>query len=169
MIAVKLAASALVLGSCGGLARRAQNPYTMRVAALDQWQKLIRHLLPLIGWQRIPLRAALAQASQGLSTLHRPMQSLAASLLSPDADFGAEWRRMLASIPGLWEEDRRALDDLGQTLGRSEAAHQEDQLNAALAEVGRLLNEARAQKGQDGRLMPALVAASGVLVVILLL
>ena len=54
-------------------------------------------------------------------------------------------------------------------MGISDALHQEEQLNVAVAEVGRLLGEARQEKRQDGRLMPALVASAGIMVVILLL
>lgn len=169
MISFKLAASLLVLLSALGLARMAGRPYQIRVQTLEQWQRLVRHLMPLIEWRKVPLAQALRDASRGMVFLAPGMASLARRLEGHDGNFLAAWQEMLLGQPGLWEEDRASLADLGKVLGMSEASYQHDHLAAVHADLDRLADSARDRALKDGRLFPALVSALGVMVVILLL
>ncbi len=169
MMVFRVVASGLVLFAAGSLARRAGHPYRERVRTLEQWQRLLRHLLPLIQWKRVPLADALEDSVRGQDLLYQPMRRFVQTLSNRDIEFQAAWDAMLLDMPGLWEEDRGVLRDFGRALGKSDVAFQHDQVDAAAAELQRLSDEARRQRAQDGRLVPAMVSALGVLVVILML
>ena len=166
---LKVAASILVMMAVVGMARLAGRPYQLRVSTLEEWQRLLRHLVPLIEWRRVPLGVALREASHGLRYVHAPMSGLARALEKPDSDFRQAWAAVLEDQAGLWEDDRLALASLGETLGASDVSFQRDHLLAAQADLDRLVGEARLRLSKDGRLFPALISAAGVMVVILVL
>lgn len=169
MIAVKLVASALVLGTTIGLARMAGMPFRVRVRTLEQWQQLLRHLGPLIEWRRTPLPQALEEAGKGLSHLGGAMTQFIAQMGQRDADFTEAWGMLLSRQAGLWEEDRAVLTDLGRVLGMSDVSYQHDHLLATHHELERLCSEARMRLDKDARMIVALVGAAGVMVVMMML
>ena len=166
---LKVVAGALVLGAALGMARRASLPYEIRVRTLEEWQRFLRQLMPLIEWKRLALGAAVSEAGRGLTHLAPALGRLAVRLRDRDTQLRSAWDDMLASLPGVWEEDQPVLSELGRVLGTSDADHQHNHLAAAMREVDRLLNEARRAQSRDGRVIPALVSAVGMMVVILML
>lgn len=169
MIWVKCVASAFVMAATVGLGRLAVTPYQLRVRTLEEWQRLLSHLDPLIEWRRMPLPQALLQASSGQRLLHPAVFNLTRMLERRDEPFDQSWQTMLDELPGLWEEDRRVLADLGRVLGRSDVRYQHDHLQASQRELERLMADAREGRAKDGRLLGALFSALGVMVIILLL
>jgi stage III sporulation protein AB len=169
MIAVKVMASVLVLASTLGLSQMAISPYQLRVRTLEEWLRFLSHLNPLIQWKRVPLPQALLQAALGQRLLLPALQDLQQELDRREIAFEQTWQAMLSQLPGLWEDDRRVLADLGRALGMSDVQYQHDHLAAAHAELERLLKDAREERSKDGRLLGALFSALGVMVIILML
>lgn len=169
MMVEKALASALVLAAALGLGRLAARPYQLRVRTLEEWQRLVRHLVPLISWKRMPLAEALSEAARGQPLIRAAMAQFVRRLHDRDGEFASYWAELLKSLPGLWEEDRVCLLELGRVLGMSDAVYQEEHLTAAARELERLTGEARAVRAKDGRLVPVMVSAMGVMVVILML
>lgn len=169
MMVLHVLASALILAAALGLARRAALPYEVRVRTLEEWQRFLRHLMPLIEWKRMALAQAVSEAGRGLPHLQPAMERLGEELRDRDTELHTAWNGMLAGLPGLWGEDQPVLSELGRVLGTSDADHQHNHLEAAGREVGRLLEDARRARSKDGRMLPALVSAVGLMVVILML
>ncbi|PSR24145.1 MAG: hypothetical protein C7B45_00600 [Sulfobacillus acidophilus] len=169
MIAVKLAASVLILASTFGLGKMATGPYQLRVHTLEEWLRFVSHLHPLIEWKRMPLPQALLQAASGQRLLSPVLEVLGQELGRREIAFEQAWQIMLNRLPGLWEEDQRVLVDLGRALGMSDVQYQRAHLAAARAELERLLRDARVERAQDGRLLAALFSAFGVMILILML
>ncbi|MCY0899508.1 MAG: stage III sporulation protein AB [Firmicutes bacterium] len=169
MIWLKLAGSLLVIGSTAGLGRLSARPYAERVGTLEEWQRLLKRLMTLIEWKRLPLSAALGEAARGSPRLTSVVAHLISELQNRDEEFFMAWRRLLDRVPALWAEDRAVLEDLGRVLGRSDIAHQHEHLRAAEQELDRLIREARWQRVHEGRLGPALLTAVGIMLAIVLL
>lgn len=169
MIWLHLSASAMVLGASVGLGRLAGKPYRTRLRTLEEWQRWLRHLEPLITWKQMPLKEALGQAAEGQPHLRPAVRRLAERLLSPDCDFAESWVTMLNEMPGLWEDDRNVLRDFGRVLGTVDLASERSELGAVGLEVSRLVGSARTMESHDGRLYPALIGALGVMVVLMML
>lgn len=169
MLTLRLVAAGLVIGAAWGLGRQAARPFSLRVRTLEEWRRFLQHLVPLIVWRRIPLREALVEAVRGQPELVGSVSRFVEMSQDPDVDFSQAWVDLLQNMPGLWEADRRVLNNLGLELGMSDAQYQEEHLATAQAELGRLLDEARVKRAHDGRLVPALVTALGVMVVIMML
>lgn len=119
--------------------------------------------------KQVPLARALAEAARGQPLLAPAVAHLVGELGHPDAEPSSSWTRLLERVPGLWEEDRVLLSELGGVLGKSDATAQQAELQALDIELHRLVAEARRKEAQDGRLYPALVGALGLMVVILML
>lgn len=169
MMALHVVASFLVVAAAMGLARMAGGPYRDRVRTLEEWQRLVRHLEPLIVWKQMPLRQALLESARGQARIDPALRRWVAGLDNRDTDFNEAWSTLLTNMPGLWDEDRLVLKDFGRVLGMSDAESQRAELEAAAGELMRLVGEARRRNQQDGRLYPALVSALGIMVVILML
>ncbi len=169
MMVLKVVGSALEILASLGVSRMASHPYQLRVSTLEEWQRLLRHLAPLIEWRRLPLGKALQEASRGLPHLQGAMVELSRELEKPDTNFREAWDALLRRQAGVWEDDRAALTALGQVLGASEASFQRDHLIAARADLERLMGEARVRLAKDGRLFPVMISAAGVMVVIMAL
>ncbi len=169
MMALRVMGGAAILGATWDLARRAARPYEVRVRTLEEWQRFLRQLMPLIEWKRMALAGAVTEAGRGLTYLEPAMGRLGERLRDRDTELRGAWDHMLLSLPGLWGEDQPVLSELGRVLGTSDADHQHNHLEAAVREVDRLLDDARRARSRDGRMLPAMVGAIGMMVVILML
>lgn len=168
MISVRILAVSLVLIATIGMARMAGSPYRNRLQVLEEWQRLLRHLEPLMEWKLVPLGPALREAVRGQRILEPPILILIEDLQHPDAVLEDLWGTLLASLPELFEDDVIVLSDFGRSLGKSEPHDEKSQLQSVAHELERLISEARYQKSHDGRVFPALVTALGMAVVILM-
>lgn len=166
---IRMVAVTLVGVASLGLSRLASYPYHLRVRSLEEWQRFLSHLVPLIGWRQVPLAQAMQNASQGQRLLEQDITEMAQTLASHDMDFATAFESMLCNLPGLWEEDVMVLRDLGRVLGASDTVYQEEHVLAVLRELQRLTQDARERRAKDGRVFPVLVGAFGAAVVILML
>jgi len=169
MLALKVTGLVVTGGAILGLTRQAGFPYRQRVRVLEEWERALARLVPLIGWRHLPLKDACRLAVKGLPVIGPYWLRMVASLDDREVDFLTAFNTMVDHLPGLWADDRPVLQEVGRLLGQSAAIYQEALLARGLADVSRLLEEARQQSQSDGRVMPALVGAVGALLLILLL
>lgn len=166
---MKMLGLGLILLAVGWLAHRAPRPFRMRVQALQEWQRVLQRLMPLIDWQRRPLAEAFREAGQGATLIGQALEGLAQRLSEHDSQFEEALTEALQAMPWLWREDREALLALGRELGASSADYQAEHLRQAESELIRVLGTAREASRTDGRMLQAIIGAGGLALVILLL
>ena len=88
-----------------------------------------------------------------------------------EKSFSQLWREALCGEPDLLlgEREREVLTDLGEVLGRYDAAGQREALERAADELGRCLRRAEEDRDRLGRVYTVLGLGSGAMLVILLL
>jgi stage III sporulation protein AB len=169
MAGVTMLAAVCLLCAVAGLMYLAQKPFIVRVAGLEQFERAISRLVPLIGWQKLPLAEAWVRATAGQALLAGSAQWLQRRLARRDIDFATAFGEMVDQLWWVTQDDRLVLAEMGQVLGRSASAYQEEHLRRLADDVSRLLREARVTRQKDGRLYAALIGAIGAAVLILLL
>lgn len=123
---------------------------TFRLAPLPQlMQELSEHTQP-------PARELFALCRQGLEGLEHQC-------------FSDAWAQMVANVPHLAEDDRRALLPLGRVLGRYDSAGQASAIARVRQTLEVLARSAREDSRRMGRVYRAVGAAGGGFLAILLL
>ena len=83
--------------------------------------------------------------------------------------FSQSWRRLTETLPGLDGEALRALEPLGDTLGRCDWQEQQRRVAAVRGRIETLRDRAEEEQRRQGKVCRALGAAGGAFLVILLL
>lgn len=164
--------AALVLAAAGMLGAIIARAYQERPRALRALQSALAMLLTEIVYGATPMPDALDRVARRTPAPVGRFFAAAASYLraEPGAGTAQAWRRALADPPGwcLTADDEAVLADLGNCLGRSDAADQEKHLRLALAQLQRLQAQAEAERDVHVRLWRYLGAGAGAALVLLL-
>lgn len=168
---IHILGAVMVAAGCGWLGVKQAQKLTARAAALEAMSRALEQMERELTLRLTPLPQLMQELAQRTEPPARTLfAGCRAALEELDHQrFHEAWVQMVHDLPDFKDEDRRALDTLGQVLGRYDGRGQACAIASVRRELEQLGRSARQDSRRLGRVYRAVGAAGGGFLVILLL